>query len=95
MIFGDVKASVLQHFVLVMCDCRLLCSTATVRDSNFPLFLRHVVPSTSQQLTNRKAGPFVFLVWCAEGLVIWNMEVNMLRNYELGAPYYVHRYGFN
>lgn len=55
-------------FYVRLCNC--------VCDSNFPSFLRHVLPSTSQQHTNRKAGPFVFLVCCAEGLV-QNMEVNM------------------
>lgn len=54
-----------------------------VCDSNFPSFLRHAFPVTSRQHTNRKAGPFVFLVCCAEGLVIWNTEVNTQRNYKL------------
>lgn len=39
----------------------------TVCVSNFPWSPRHAVPSASQQLTNRKAGPSVFLAACARG----------------------------
>ncbi len=64
-------------------------------DSNFPLFLGHSFPSTSRQHTNRKAGPFVFLVCCAEGFELQNMEGNMQTNPKLAMSCPVHRYSLS
>lgn len=81
---GDVSGLVCQRL------CPRECSATTVCVSNFPWFPRHAVPSASLQLTNRKAGPSVFLAGRTRGtcdIERGSKHAEELANFERPAVY--------